>query len=182
MVEVHHTSKQCSKCRLIKSPTEFNAGQRFKDGLQSYCKACSSASGVEWSRKNRERHRANAKAFYEGNAVAERERSRLWREANRELARQLTKAWEQANPDNVAARAALRRSRIANACPSWSDRAAIDAVYARAAQLTRETGIPHEVDHIIPLAGKNVCGLHVPENLQVIPADENRRKFNKVPA
>lgn len=42
-----------------------------------------------------------------------------------------------------------------------------------------ETGIPHHVDHIIPLQGENICGLHIPENLQILKATDNRKKGNK---
>lgn len=60
----------------------------------------------------------------------------------------------------------------------WADRKEMLKIYELAEQRTEETGIKHEVDHIIPLAGKNVCGLHNHFNLQVLTKDENRKKRN----
>lgn len=65
--------------------------------------------------------------------------------------------------------------------PPWVDLTAIAAIYAEAARITAETGVVHEVDHIWPLAGRDACGLHVPWNLRVITAVENRTKGNKAP-
>lgn len=73
-----------------------------------------------------------------------------------------------------------RRAGIDKATPSWADREAIKDVYTRCLMRSRVTGIKYEVDHIIPLKGKNVSGLHVHWNLQIIPAFENRKKSNKV--
>ena len=53
--------------------------------------------------------------------------------------------------------------------------------YKKRDALTDKTGIPHEVDHYYPLQGENICGLHVPWNLQIIPASENRQKHNSMP-
>lgn len=55
----------------------------------------------------------------------------------------------------------------------------IETIYLTASELSKKTGIPHEVDHIVPLQGKEVSGLHVWNNLQIIPRTENRFKSNK---
>jgi hypothetical protein len=64
------------------------------------------------------------------------------------------------------------------AMPGWADKEAIERFYVEAREMTIRTGVKHQVDHVIPLKHKLVCGLHVPANLQVITATENLRKKN----
>ena len=73
-----------------------------------------------------------------------------------------------------------KQKRTKNATPSWANKESIKEIYQLAAKLTESTGIMHEVDHIVPLKGKTVCGLHVPWNLQVLAAKDNLSKSNKV--
>lgn len=61
----------------------------------------------------------------------------------------------------------------------WADPAAIAAIYAEARRLTVDTGVPHHVDHIIPLKGERVSGLHVESNLRVLPRRDNILKSNR---
>ncbi len=118
------------------------------------------------------------------------QKMREYRERNREaiLARRrelyalnsakysaMSAAWTRKNPHSNAARAALRRARLRNACPPWADLSAILEVYAKA----KESGMT--VDHIIPLAGKTVCGLHVDYNLQLLTKSQNCSKKNALP-
>lgn len=84
-----------------------------------------------------------------------------------------------AAPAAAAATAGARRARKRQALPKWADRAAIRSLYAEARALTKSTGIPHHVDHEIPLAGRMVCGLHVLANLRILTAGDNLRKSNK---
>jgi hypothetical protein len=73
----------------------------------------------------------------------------------------------------------LRRAEKIKRTPAWADMDRIKAVYAEAQRVTSATGIPHTVDHDVPLRGVKVSGLHIHQNLRVITAAENSRKRNK---
>lgn len=72
-----------------------------------------------------------------------------------------------------------RRASKISATPMWADGQATKRVYADALRIQKETGVKQHVDHVVPLRGANVCGLHIAENMQVLPARENTRKSNK---
>lgn len=98
--------------------------------------------------------------------------------------RRLTKAEKAEHAAEVAGRRAavkrLHESRRREAMPPWADAIAIGRIYADAKQATLATGIAHEVDHIVPLLGRDVCGLHWEGNLRVVTRTVNRAKGNRL--
>lgn len=84
-------------------------------------------------------------------------------------------------PDRAALlrfHASRRRASRVQRTPAWADQDAIREIYARAHLETQRTGVMHHVDHILPLQGLLVSGLHVPANLQILTGSENSKKRN----
>ena len=148
-----------------------------------------------WREKNREHYLAQAKEYRQRtkqrildyaveyrarNAEQRAEYNRQHRLDNAEHYKEYRKRYLQEKPHINAAYQATRRAIKIKATPEWVDYQEIKAMYAERDRVREETGIEHHVDHIIPLQGENVCGLHVPWNLQVITAEENLRKSNRL--
>lgn len=100
-----------------------------------------------------------------------------WRRLNPEKTRRLRHSYKKKYPYKILANVRKRQAKIIQALPMWADLDKIKEVY-REAHNMRERGLAVEVDHIYPLNGKTVSGLHVFENLQIINASENRIKSN----
>ena len=95
---------------------------------------------------------------------------------DKENQRKRAAKWRQENPHGANAHAAARKSHIKRATPSWANKFFIAEAYHIAKVREKMLGGKWHVDHIIPLRGKTVCGLHVENNLQVIPASVNQNK------
>tara|TARA_R110000772_G_scaffold8737_2_gene28934 strand:- start:12455 stop:12928 length:474 start_codon:yes stop_codon:yes gene_type:complete len=92
------------------------------------------------------------------------------------------KEYKKNNKGLIAALNAKRKASKKNRTPKWltvDDTQAMKEIYKLAKIWEETTGIKWHVDHIIPLQGKNVSGLHTPNNIQVITAEENNIKSNK---
>ena len=174
--------KTCSMCKEAKPSAAFAKQASSKDGLTYRCRVCIS----DYNR-----------TYAAANAEAAKERVTAWQKANPEKARalagRLDKERRAQNPERERGR--LRAYRLANK-PAYAERErqrtalkgrsaspcskeALRAIYERAEMLTAVTGVKHHVDHIVPLKGKTVCGLHVPWNLQCLPASDNLAKSNR---
>jgi hypothetical protein len=184
--------RSCSKCAEGKPIDQFGRDARQPDGVHRQCKACVNAKlaahraanaarrreiSAKYREANREKVREACRQWYQRDAEAARAKKRAYDAANPEQSKQRRKQWRDTNP----LRYAIHQQRVRHATPPWADKVAIRAVYAEARRLTRATGIPHEVDHELPLRGREVCGLHVERNLRVVPSVVNRSKSNRMP-
>lgn len=131
----------------------------------------------DWFARNRERQSEKRKQSYAENRERELEGMRRWKAENPGKIRE----WTEKNYARVNAYSMARYLARLRATPVWANHEAIEAFYQEARRLTRETGIPHEVDHIYPLRAKWCCGLHVENNLQVLTSAENKSKSTRRP-
>ena len=106
-----------------------------------------------------------------------------YRAVNRAAVVASKKQYAQENPGKINALVAKRKAAKLQRTPAWlteDDLWMIEQAHELAALRTKLFGFPWHVDHILPLQGKYVSGLHVPLNMQVIPGLENCRKGNRV--
>lgn len=170
----------CVRCLTDKEDSCFYRQSSSKTGLQKYCKVCCSEKALEWRTKNPERHKENRKKHYSENTDKELLQMALWRSKNKGY----TKTWRNLNKVKSRASYAKRRAKRNMATPPWLSEVQLKQIeyfYFLARDASLLTGEPYEVDHIEPLVSNEVCGLHVPWNLQVLPRDLNRKKSNNRP-
>ena len=123
---------------------------------------------------------AAGRRYYEKNreAVIARASARPAEEKRRNRAE-----YKDRNVDVVRADTSVRKRRHREATPKWltkEERLQMRDLYVQARKMTGLTRERYVVDHIVPLRGEEVCGLHVPWNLRVITQDENLKKSNKL--
>lgn len=186
--------KQCKYCLEIKvKEGNFQKHSGCKDGFTVKCNACfnsnrPSRSGCEkskeiWKKYYSEKRDGLLRKQKESESRKKREAERYKRDRKRIL--KVRNAYIR-SPSGKAVRnrnARARFNRMKNAQPNWLSPKQIkemDDIYWLAQDLKIVTGEVYHVDHIVPLRGTNICGLHVPWNLQILPADLNIRKSNKM--
>lgn len=121
-----------------------------------------------YSREQYFKHRPKRDAYRNG-----------WVVRNRERVREIKRAWKRRNPEWVRQWARKRSASLGRATPAWLTEQQHDEISAFYLDAAAREG-PWHVDHIVPLQGKTVCGLHVPWNLQVLPALDNMVKGNRL--
>ena len=123
---------------------------------------------------------ASKKRYYAANADMVKTKALGRSNEQRQVYR---RAWKKTHPDEVKASTKHRRDKHKQATPPWTTlehKQQIRQLYIDAMTVSRVTGVAYVVDHIIPLRGETVCGLHVPWNLQVITREENLKKSNSL--
>lgn len=169
--------KVCTQCAV---PKDFSEYPRTTHGtLRSACRECRNRSSRESHaasraadpERRRKRDRDRKRSSYAADPEKFRKIAREERAADPEKFRRMDREWVRANPGAKRAATARRRVKKLSATPSWAALEAIKKLYVNCPD-------GQQVDHIIPLQGKRVSGLHVLGNLQYLDPSENRAKGN----
>lgn len=176
------------KDALLHGDTQYFTGKSCKHGHVSArraatgeCLACRDVAVAVWRAKNPEQVQRHNRTQYEKFADKIVASVKQYREVNREKVNAQKRQYQRNNRHIYNKLKAKRKAAELQRTPAWltaDDFWLIEEAYALAALRTKVFGFAWHVDHIVPLQGKLVSGLHVPTNMQVIPRDENRRKSN----
>lgn len=194
--------QKCSKCRLLKDLCYFNKNRTSKSGYQSTCKQCQKEyqqnhknkikeSKRAWFQENKEKISKQQKEYKKvylksdnGKKVISGCVKRYWATPHGKMVitrcqktHAQTDKGKTTRRKNDAKRRADKIKRTIKLTKQQENE--IKQIYKKARELEKLDGIPRHVDHIVPLRGKTVSGLHVPWNLQILTAEENRKKNNK---
>jgi len=191
-------NKICSKCKIDKPLVDFNNQKRGKYRKMSMCRVCSNKISLEHYRNNKNLYARRQKEWYNKNPEKKKEqdkqsrlrrldkirktkqkyyknnkekllkKSREYYRNNAEIYKEQSRKWKKANPEYRRYEASMRRATKIQATLLGYNRE-IKEIYSKCPK-------NYHVDHIIPLRGKGVCGLHVPWNLQYLTPEENLKK------
>jgi hypothetical protein len=195
--------KLCRKCNTEKLASAFGLDKNRYDGLQYQCRECrlvqrkkNSDKVKEGKRnsyyKNRDEILRKKRSEYQAKRDTKLAYQKSYWEANRELLLEKSKQfykqrpnyykeYREKSPEKVRAKESKRRCAKLQRTPIWltvDDFWMISQAYELAALRGKMFGLEWHVDHVIPLQAKLASGLHVPQNLQVIPAAWNLSKQN----
>lgn len=185
--------KKCYKCKKNKIYDCFSKQKDKKDGFSGICKICCNIKGKQYRENNKEKNKKRHKIYtlnnkekiqkyhrqyYRLNKQKYYENNKKWANNNRQKMREL---WRKnaCKPETKHRRRineARRRATKLKATPNWLTIGQLEEIK----KIYNNCPIGHHVDHVIPLRGKIVCGLHVPWNLQYLTKLENVKKNNKV--
>ena len=190
--------KVCRKCCQLLPVEKFSKRSASFDGLQMKCKDCCAVDKKKWIAKNPEKIReynkkvwankteeqhqkicASKRARYYKHKDRILEKQLAWQKANKEKVNKKNSEWAKRNPLQGYVKHARRVAAKKSATVSWSDEFMIEFIYKAARDMTEMYGVKYDVDHIVPLQSKIVCGLHCEANMQVIPRSVNASKGNK---
>jgi hypothetical protein len=186
--------KSCRVCNINKPLVDFHKTKSNKDGYNNMCKICRKESNKKYQEENKdsivitqkkwvsnniEKVRGIKNKYYQNNKEKQKDYYRQNKEVIQERRREYASAYKKANRAHFNFKEATRRFTKKQATPNWANLKNIKVVYEKAKWLEGLTGLKYDVDHVIPLQSKDVCGLHVWENLQILEAGLNRSKSNK---
>lgn len=179
--------KTCNICRIDKDLSCFVKRSSSPIGVGPYCKPCNSKRAAKWNKENPERACINSMKWSKSNPAVVKKNRTQWLAANKDYCRvaykENKKRWINENRDKVRAKDAKRHAAVLQRTPKWLTTEhfkEIKQFYTLAKELQWLSEEPLEVDHIVPLQGKIVSGLHVPWNLQVLPKSLNNKKGNRL--
>lgn len=176
--------KKCTKCKSEKNLDEYNVSPRNRGGFSTWCKQCTrdnsrkhyeanksdyNKKNIEWVRNNHEKALIHSRKYA---AKAEvKEYRKQWAQENRGRVLAAHRRWVER---------AGRSSQMRDRRVQWADSNMIETFYRAAKAMDFFNPCEsHEVDHVIPLRGKTVSGLHVQNNLQILTKSENASKGNR---
>lgn len=178
--------KKCSVCNENKPIEKFHKNSRSASGLNYSCKSCYSNNYREnakiikdrvnkYRKINIDKIKLSQKDHYDKNSSIYSQKALVWATENKEKRKLIEKKWRSNNKEHRNFKCSEYRAKKRQAMPAWLtkyDRDEIKRIYS-----VVPSG--YHVDHIVPIQGENVCGLHVPWNLQYLPKYQNESKGNK---